>query len=794
MNEETKVLVIDDDEVDRLTLRRALKKSEIDYSLTECVEATSAIELLKKSQFDCIFLDYLLPGTDGLVLLKRLRTEGIKTPVIIVTSQGDEKIAVEMMKSGASDYIVKTQIDPLNIKKIVQNATRLGQIERQREEAEKALLISQARLSEAQKIARIGNWDYNFITNEIYWSEEVYRIFELDPETFVPTAKNYVRLFHEDDRPAIKHALKTCADNGMQLALDLRVVLPDGTFKFVNVHAYYQYRESGEIEKFVGTVQDINQRKMVEQELIEAKKIAEESGKIKEQFLANMSHEIRTPMNAIIGFTNLLTEQKNLITPEHFKYIKAIHDAGEHLMVIINDILDFSKIESGKMVIENLDFSLPELIEKAVSLFRPKAEEKGIQLAYTIKEDVPVFVTGDPVRLNQVLVNLISNALKFTEVGYVKLDVEALRQSSSRAMIRFSIEDTGIGIPENKLTTVFESFTQARSDTTRKYGGTGLGLTIVKKIVELQRGEVSVHSVEGQGSTFIIDLPFEKSVSDNLKQKLEGVNKEEVKADYPKNIRVLMAEDNELNQALSESIFKRIGWHLDIAGNGAVALEKLKSSNYDIVLMDIQMPEMDGHTATLKIRNEFEAPLSQIPIIAITAHALNSEVKKCLAAGMNDYISKPFKVEDLIRKVCALVKKEVTTGKIVLEDQKPAVTDDSNLINLNSLYEMSGNSPETVKTIINMFLSQAPGRVQELLKHLEKQDWENIKKLAHKMKSSYAILGMTRLKEYMQTMEDDCMNNTIDISKFEAIMTSVQSLNEKLMKELENVLSMRRSA
>lgn len=786
MSEETRVLVIDDDEVDRLTLRRALKKSEINYTLTECFEAASALELLKTNKYDCIFLDYLLPGTDGLMLLRKLKTEGIKTPIIIITSQGDEKVAVEMMKSGASDYIVKTQIDPLNIKKLIQNATRLGDIERQREEAEKALKISEARLSQAQKIARIGNWEYNFVTDEVYWSEEMYNIFEVDPRSFIPKSDHYITLFHPEDRDIVKREIKKCSQSGEPVNQDLRVILPDNSFKFINVQAYYQYDQKGQVEKFVGTVQDVNQRKIVESELIEARKAAEESGKIKEQFLANMSHEIRTPMNAIIGFTNLMIGQDNNFSPEQKKYIKAIHDAGEHLMVIINDILDFSKIESGKMVIEKLDFSLPELIEKVINLFKQKADEKNIQLSCCIEENVPRHVTGDPVRLNQVLVNIISNAIKFTEQGYVRLHIKVLTVSDAGVTIRISAEDTGIGIPQDKLNTIFESFTQASNDTTRKYGGTGLGLTIVKKIIELQNGAISVESKPGQGTIFNIDMPFEKSISDNIKGKIENKDKEEA-VEYAKNVRVLMAEDNELNQALATSVFKKIGWPLDIAGNGLIAIEKLKSGQYDIILMDIQMPEMDGYTATLKIRNELAPPLSQIPIMAITAHALNSEVKKCLEGGMNDYIAKPFKIEELIKKVSVLVKKSAPSSAASSEAKSD---DDKNkMIDLSNLYEMSGNSPETVNTIINLFLTQAPERIDELASFMEQRNWESLKMICHKMKSSYALLGVRDLRKYMEIIEEDCMNNTVDIGKFESMMSSIVQLNTKLVIELKNVLS-----
>lgn len=796
-----KVLVIDDDEVDRITLKRALKKADLNYSLTECAEAEEALAKLREEEYDCVFLDYLLPGTDGLTLLKRLRTSGVKVPIIIITSQGDEQVAVEMMKSGASDYVVKDQINPMNVKKMIQTATVVREIEREREIAERARKVSEVRLSEAQRIAKIGNWEYSFKTDETYWSEEMFRIFEVDIDSFAPSVKHFTELFHPEDKPKIESEIKKCMDGGHIFNLDLRAVMPDNSVKYVNVHSYMQYDVDGSYDKFVGTTQDINKRKQVEQELIEAKKMAEESGRVKEQFLANMSHEIRTPMNAIIGFANLLLKEKESFTPEQRKYINAIHNAGENLLVIINDILDFSKIESGKFELEYVDFILPQLISNVLNLFKHKAVEKDIRLIDEMAKDVPYHLVGDPVRLNQVLVNLINNAIKFTEKGHVKLSTELLKQNDNKALIRFSVQDTGIGISGDKLESIFDSFTQASSDTTRKYGGTGLGLTIVKTIVELQEGEISVKSEVGKGATFIIDLPFEIS----RKQPGEEPEAEDVSGfeeiQNLKNVRVLMAEDNEINQELAKFIFIDLGWKLDIADNGLIALEKLQKNPYDIVLMDIQMPEMDGYQATYKIRNELDPPLRDIPIMAITAHALKSEVHKCLDAGMDDYISKPFQVEELARKIAALVKdqpdmqeSENTDDDIKQEEPEEKVearaaeeqpaADDGPVINLGHLHALSGKNSVMVTNIINIFIKETPNVMTEVRELFEKKDWKGLRSICHKMKSSCSVVGASALHKNMETLELDCMHEDIDEKKFDALITQSEALHKKAIEEL----------
>ena len=377
------------------------------------------------------------------------------------------------------------------------------------------------------------------------------------------------------------------------------------------------------------------QRKMIA-DLNESRRKIKEASTLKEQFLANMSHEIRTPMNAIIGFTNIL--KRTNLEAEQRSYVQNIHSAGENLLALINDILDLSKIEAGMIQMEETNFSLRSLIGSIAAMLDEKIKEKRLYLTTEIKEAVPDIVTGDAVRLTQILVNLLGNALKFTEVGGVKLIVDVLQVDKDKVNLRFNIIDTGIGIAKEKQEAIFERFQQAEAETSRRFGGTGLGLSIVKQLVELQGGSLLLESKPGKGSEFIIEMEYK--LPDEEKMLSDALAAAEINTVSLNEVKVLIAEDNPMNQQLIKHLMKNWAIGHTIVNNGAEAVEALRNENFSIVLMDIQMPEMDGYTATTVIRNELKL---QVPIIAMTAHAMMGEKEKCLQLGMNDYISKPLK-------------------------------------------------------------------------------------------------------------------------------------------------------
>jgi PAS domain S-box-containing protein len=417
------------------------------------------------------------------------------------------------------------------------------------------------------------------------------------------------------------------------------------------------YDSDGNVTGAIESVRNITESKKVQEALYMAKDQAEAAARAKSEFLANMSHEIRTPLNAIIGMTGILLDTP--LKPDQRDYLETVRSSGEVLMSVINNILDFTKIEEGKRDIEKLPFELAGCIEEAMDLLTPVAAEKYINFYYKIDPAVPTRISGDAISTSQVLINLLGNAIKFTDSGEISVHVFCESLNNCKIKLFFSVKDTGIGIPRDRMHTLFQSFSQVDMSTTRRYGGTGLGLAISKRLVGLMGGTIWAESEIGKGSTFCFTIQADAATAEQCSQIRSKPSGVDLNYDIPKHLKLLLAEDNLVNQRVALLMLRKLGLKADVAANGREVLQALERKMYDIILMDVQMPEMDGFEASKAIRERWKDGLPHI--IAVTAHALEGDRKRCIEAGMNDYISKPVRMGDLARVLaeCSLQQREI---------------------------------------------------------------------------------------------------------------------------------------
>lgn len=528
--------------------------------------------------------------------------------------------------------------------------------------------------------------------------------------------------------------------------------------------------EDGNVDGVVIVARDVTEQKRIAKELTEAivfaematmiaeeaktkaekaTKIAEDAVKSKQLFLSNMSHEIRTPMNAIIGFTKVLL--KTELSTKQKEYLNAIKMSGDALIVLINDILDLAKVDAGKMTFEQIPFKMAQSIPAMLHLFEIKIQEKNLKLVKDFDTKIPDVLVGDPVRLHQIILNLISNAIKFTPKGKITFSIRLVDEDKKKVTIEFAVSDTGIGIPEDKIDNIFENFQQGSSGTSRLYGGTGLGLAIVKQLVESQGGSIHVSSKINEGSTFSFTLSFQKT-----KAKADFEPEIAELETYIKNIKVLVVEDIPLNQLLMKTLLDDFGFECDIASNGKIAIEKMQTKKPDIILMDLQMPEMNGFEATEYIRNKMN---SNIPIIALTADVTTVDLNKCKSVGMNDYIAKPVDERLLYSKMISLVK------KIAIKNKPDLNAADENLkdkcTSLDYLKRRTKSNPVLMMEMISLYLEQTPPIVSAMKKSLKNKDLKSLYAAVHKLIPSFLIVGIStdfedmakKVQEYASTQK-----------------------------------------
>ncbi|HRS37908.1 MAG: response regulator [Bacteroidota bacterium] len=791
------ILYIEDDDLDRMIMKRALNSSGLPVELRFAENIDAGREATQGVEYDCIFLDYNLPGGTGLELLKVIRASGNNSPIIIVTSQGDEKIAVEAMKNGANDYIPKSFLSADGLSQSLRFVLRFRDQERERIRLQEELNAAQQQLQAVASNSPIILFAFDQNQQLALLEGRSQTLFGIAPEAVL-----HQGLIEVQSKLPMNAEDVTTAMHGKEVTTV--VAFNDRYFEIY----YAPVRDaSQQISGVMGIAADITTHKAAEDQLLQAKQMAEETSRMKEQFLANMSHEIRTPMNGIIGLTRILLETS--LTEEQERYLQSIKTCSNNLLVIINDILDFSKIEAGKMNFEQVPFRMNDIVAHTIELFQTKADEKSIRLVQEIDSQVPMALIGDPTRLSQILNNLVSNAIKFTDKGDVTVRLSLRSKRDQDVTVDFEVRDSGIGIPEKSLDSIFESFTQASSDTTRKFGGTGLGLTIVKKLIELQGGAITVRSKVGQGTTFAFHISFPIATEASFRP-VEMIQEDKLDISH---LRILIAEDNPVNQLIVKKLFKDWKTEVQFADNGKLAIEQLQQANFDLILMDIQMPEMDGNTAAHYIRTELPEPFRSIPIMAMTAHATQTERDKSFQVGMNEYISKPFDPAELRKKILAITQDRktplnqaaepaATTTTVLLPEsnnngnvtKNPASPEQvqailsEHKINLTYLKSIADGNDGFIIEMIEMFLNKTPEALEKMEACFREKNWEELRQIAHRIKPSFGYVGLATTQQMLAEIEKLSEDPSGDPSRVGTLMGEVRQISRSAFSQLEQEL------
>lgn len=624
------ILIIEDDHSYARLVEIWLSESELlHFSISNAATLAEGFEKLDQANnFDAVLLDLSLPDSHGFVTLEKLINRHPNLNIIVLTGRMDVELGMRAVKSGAQDFLIKGEFGSKELAKSL-----LYSIER-------SSILS--RLEEAQKIAQVGHWECNPSERHFYASNAVYRIFGLD----IHEPFNFEQLIDGDTPFQILLDIGAEAIEKGELDKDILLERVDGQQRFVSLHCKPIHIKENDYV-FHGVIQDLTERKQAE-ELKRQHELAEQTAKVREQVIASVSHEMRTPMNAILGMSNLL--RGTVLSEEQQSFVNSIHHSSELLMGIINDILQISELHHKVLLIDAQPFSIYEMLSHLKEVMEEKADRKGLQFTIEVQESLNERMLGDKTRLSQILYNLVGNAIKFTDEGTVSLGVKAIQQHGNSQKLRFTVKDSGIGIPLDKQKHVFEPFTRLHQKG-RVTEGTGLGLTITKQLVEAQGGRISLKSEEGVGATFFVDLTFGKIDEGVVHKKLE---QEGVKWDQDLAFRVLIVEDHLMNQVVVKKTLQQQWSQIEIviANHGKEAIEYLQQEKvFDIILMDLQMPVMDGFETAKFIREQMPDPVARLPILAMTAHAHISEGEKYKEFGMNDYLLKPFDPQQLFEKI-----------------------------------------------------------------------------------------------------------------------------------------------
>ena len=629
---------------------------------------------------------------------------------------------------------------------------------------DRQLRRAKAHLARAQAIASIGSLEHDFKTGQSFWSAETYAILGQKPEDLSPSIENFIACVRDGDRGKLRNRIAELRKAGMPIGLDIEIVRRDGEIRSVHMESQLIRDDSDAVADhvstpqaiatgIVGTVQDVTQRVQVEVELRAAKQTADAANLAKSDFLSRMSHEIRTPMNAVMGLNRLLLESP--LNNDQRRYAELANESAAALLSLIDDILDISKLEAGKVEPENIPFNPAMVVDNVVSMLTPRAREKGITLQATMPSAAQRWFRGDPTRLRQVLINLVSNALKFTDEGNVTIEASVPKETAGIARLRFEIVDTGIGISEEAQASLFQAFTQADGSITRRFGGSGLGLSISKQLVELWGGTIGCTSTVGAGSRFWfeISLPAAETPAAEPESPLTPSNDPRAK----RQLNLLLVEDNPVNQRVARLVLASTGHLVDVVDNGLSAIEAVRTKRYDVVLMDVQMPGLDGMETTKRIR-ALPPPASKTPIIAVTANAMSGAREEYLAAGMDDYISKPFQPAELRAQVERLAAADAARRNIEIVDcaapsqtSMPPIFDPARL---DELKEMTDKAK--FADMVGEFAQGLEARIARLSDLVAQANWSEAAREAHDIGGISGTVGAARLSSLARELEAIC--------------------------------------